>query len=265
MPLMPGAEPFHADGGSTGVLLCHGLSGSPASMRPWGQYLAELGYTVDVPRLPGHGTSVEECNMTRWDDWAAEDERALLALAERCDNVFVGGLSMGGALALHLAQRHPDIVRGLMLVNPAIATDDPAAVLMPLLRLARIDHVVLGLLKPALANDIAKPDMDEIGYDRTPAKALSSFIAHWPTIVRDLHRVHHPMIVFHSPDDHVVDKATVKLLKADNHSSDFTYVALADSYHVATLDHDAPTIFERSAAFIERVRLDLDAPQKSAS
>lgn len=264
MPLMPGAEPFHAAGSSTGVLLCHGLSGSPASMRPWGEHLAAQGYTVDVPRLPGHGTSVAECNMTRWDDWFAEDERALLALAERCDTVFVGGLSMGGALALHLAQQHPDIVRGLMLVNPAIATDDPAAALMPMLRFARIDHVVLRLLKPALANDIAKPDVDEVGYDRTPARALSSFIAHWPMIVRDLHRVHHPMIVFHSPSDHVVDKATVELLKAENHSSDFAFVELHDSHHVATLDHDAPTIFDRSVAFIERVSAEVAPPEAVA-
>jgi carboxylesterase len=257
---MPGAEPYHHDGGSTGVLLCHGLSGSPASMRPWGEYLAEQGYTVDIPRLPGHGTTVDECNKTRWDDWFAADERALLALAERCDTVFVGGLSMGGALALHLAQQHPDIVRGLMLVNPAIATNDPAAMLMPLLRFARIEHLVLQLLKPALANDIAKPDMDEVGYDRTPARALSSFIRNWPTIARDLHRVHHPMIVFHAPNDHVVDKATVELLKAENHSSDFAFVELSESYHVATLDHDAETIFDRSVAFIERVSADYEAP-----
>jgi carboxylesterase len=130
---------------------------------------------------------------------------------------------------------------------------------MPLLRFARIEHLVLQLLKPALANDIAKPDMDEIGYDRTPARALSSFIRHWPTIARDLHRVHHPMIVFHAPNDHVVDKATVELLKAENRSSDFAFVELPDSYHVATLDHDAETIFSRSTVFIERVSANYEA------
>ena len=99
---MPGAEPFHADGGPIGVVLSHGLSGSPASMRPWGEYLAERGYTVDVPRLPGHGTTVAECNRTRWDDWYATVERSYLQMRERCEIVFVGGLSMGGALAVML-------------------------------------------------------------------------------------------------------------------------------------------------------------------
>lgn len=259
MPLMPGAEPFHADGGSTGVLLCHGLSGSPAAMRPWGEYLAERGYTVDVPRLPGHGTSVAECNRTRWDDWYATVERSYRQLSERCDHVFVGGLSMGGALAVHLAQQSPQVA-GVMLVNPALASGDPKVkFLLPVMRALGIKEY------PAISNDIAKQGVDEVAYDKTPVRALISFVDHWPMLARDLHRVTQPTILFHAPGDNIVDGLTSKLLKSDIGSSDFTHVTLASSQHVATLDHDAPTIFDRSAAFIERVRLDLDAPQKSAS
>ena len=259
MPLMPGAEPFHVDAGSTGVLLVHGLSGSPASMRPWGEHLAAQGHTVHVPRLPGHGTSVAECNRTRWDDWYATVERAYHQLRERCDHVFVGGLSMGGALAVHLAQQNPQVA-GVMLVNPALGSGDPKArFLLPVMR-------VLGIKEyPAISNDIAKEGMDEVAYDKTPVRALISFVDHWPMLVRDLHRVTQPTILFHAPGDNIVDTVTTELLKADIGSNDFTYVGLADSQHVATLDHDAPTIFERSTAFIQRVGLDLDAPQKSAS
>jgi carboxylesterase len=259
MPLMPGAEPFHADGGSTGVLLCHGLSGSPAAMRPWGVHLAEHGYTVDVPRLPGHGTSVAECNITRWDDWYAEVERSLHALSRRCEQVFVGGLSMGGALAIHLAQQHPDLVKGLMLVNPALASRDPRArFLLPVMRALRIKEY------PAISNDIAKEGMDEIAYDKTPIYALWSLTRQWPRIVADLHRLHQPTIVFHAPQDSIVDTATTELLRALIGSNDFSYVELPESRHVATLDHDAPAIFERSLAFIQRVSADLEAPDAAA-
>ena len=153
---MPGAEPFHADGGPIGVVLSHGLSGSPASMRPWGEYLAERGYTVDVPRLPGHGTTVAECNRTRWDDWYATVERSYLQMRERCEIVFVGGLSMGGALAIHLAQQHDDVA-GVMLVNPALGSNDlRAKLLLPVMK-------VLGIKEyPAISNDIAKEGMDEV-------------------------------------------------------------------------------------------------------
>jgi carboxylesterase len=117
---MPGAEPVRHDGGPVGVLLCHGFTGTPASLAEWAAYLAEAGHAVSVPRLPGHGTTWQEMNRTRWQDWYAAVERELLELADRHDSVVVGGLSMGGGLALRLAQQHPDLVRGLMLVNPSV-------------------------------------------------------------------------------------------------------------------------------------------------
>lgn len=228
-------------------------------MRPWGEYLAHHGYTVDAPRLPGHGTSVAECNLTRWADWYATVERSYLMLQERCDTVFVGGMSMGGALAVHLAQRHPDVA-GVMLVNPALGSGDPRVkFLMPIMRALRIKEY------PAISNDIAKEGMDEVAYDKTPVRALISFIDHWPMLVRDLHRVTQPTIVFHAPGDNLVDSTTTELLKADIGSTDFSYVELSDSQHVATLDHDAPVIFERSVAFIERVSANLDTAQPTAS
>jgi len=257
---MPGAEPFHADGGSTGVLLCHGLSGSPGSMRPWGHYLAERGYTVDVPRLPGHGTSVAECNRTRWEDWYSVVERSLLQLHETCDVVFVGGLSMGGALAIHLAQQHLDLVDGVMLVNPALASGDwKANYLLPIMRGLQIKEY------PAISNDIAKEGMDEVAYDKTPIHALWSFTRQWPRLVSDLHKVTQPTVMFHAPNDNILDGATLEVIKARIGSNDFTYVELSDSQHVATLDHDAPKIFERSVAFIERISREIDSPRATAS
>ena len=123
MPLMPGAEPWSHDGGPVGVLVLHGFTGSPRSMRPWAEHLAEAGFTVDLPRLPGHGTTWKDMQVTRWDDWYAEADRSLTALRERCATTFVVGLSMGGSLSLRLAEKRPDDVAGLVLVNPAVHTE----------------------------------------------------------------------------------------------------------------------------------------------
>ena len=119
MPVLPGAEPFRHEGGEVGVLLCHGFTGSPQSLRPWAEYLAEHGLTVSLPLLPGHGTRWEDLQITGWQDWYAEVDRELRALRERCAQVFVFGLSMGGALALRLAAKHGDAVSGVVVVNPA--------------------------------------------------------------------------------------------------------------------------------------------------
>ena len=110
MPLIPGAEPFAHDGGPVGALVVHGFTGSPVSMRPWAQALADAGLTVRLPRLPGHGSTWQDMALTTWEDWYAAVDTAFGELTERCADVFVCGLSMGGSLALRLAELRGDEV-----------------------------------------------------------------------------------------------------------------------------------------------------------
>lgn len=241
--VVPGAEPFSADGGRIGVLLSHGFTGSPASMTPWGRHLAGLGYTVRVPRLPGHGTTWQDMNTTRWHDWYGELDHALTELHDACDHVVVAGLSMGGCLVLRLAQQRPLDVSALVLVNPAIALDNKALFFVPALKW-------LLPSMPGIGNDIKKPGADEIGYDKTPLKALASQLTMWKQVRADLPKVTQPLLLFRSDDDHVVDASTKELLDAEVSSGVREFVALHDSFHVATIDNDAPIIFERTAAFI---------------
>jgi carboxylesterase len=119
VPVQPGSEPFSFEGGKVGALMVHGFTGSPYSMRPWGSFLADAGLTVLGPRLPGHGTRWQEMNLTRWQDWYGEVERGFDTLRGRCDQVFVMGLSMGGTLALRLAEEKGDDLAGVVTVNAA--------------------------------------------------------------------------------------------------------------------------------------------------
>ena len=246
MPVIPGAEPISHDGGRVGVVLSHGFTGSPAALRPWAEHLTAAGHTVRVPRLPGHGTTWQEMNRTRWQDWYAAVDAAFRELHEACDVVVVGGLSMGGTLATRLAQEHGPRVRGLMLVNPAYKLDDIRLRALPVLQ------TVLPSL-PGIGNDIKQAGQDELCYDRVPLKALWSQTKLWSTVVRDLPEVTQPVIVWHSVEDHVVPTSSSELLLSRISSQDVTEHILHDSYHVATLDHDAPRIFEQSVAFIERL------------
>ena len=246
MAILRGAEPFAHDGSDTGVLLCHGFTGTPQGLRDWGQYLADVGYTVRIPRLPGHGTTWQEMNRTRWQDWYAAVDTAFRALHAQCSHVVVGGLSMGGALALQLAQDHGPRVSGLVLVNPAIKFEDPRLVALPVIK-----HLVGSF--PGIANDIKKPGVTELGYTRTPLKAGHSQIVAWRSIIRDLPEVTQPVLLLRSPQDHVVPASSSALLLSKISSQDVTEVLLEESYHVATLDNDAPRIFAESADFIERV------------
>lgn len=245
MSVIPGAEPFSHDGSGVGVLLSHGFTGSPKGLRPWAEHLAAAGFTVRLPRLPGHGTTWQEMNRTRWQDWYAVVDREFRELHERCDQVFVGGLSMGGALVTRLAQEHGPRVSGLLLVNPAYTVEDVRLKALPLLQ-----AVIPSL--PGIGNDISLPGQDEGCYDRIPLKALHSQTKLWATVVRDLPEVTQPVILWHSTQDHVVPASSSELLLARISSTDVTEHLLHDSFHVATLDHDAPRIFEESVQFIQQ-------------
>lgn len=245
MAVVTGAEAFSFAGGPVGVLLIHGFTGSPASMRPWGEYLAGQGLTVSCPRLPGHGTRWQEMNHTSWPDWYGEIERGFEDLRRRTERVFVMGLSMGGTLTLRLAELHADQIAGIVLVNPSILSENRTIRALPVVQL------VLPSVK-AIANDISKEGADEIAYSRTPLRALSSLVQLWRLTRADLGQVTVPVLYFRSAVDHVVEVSNARVIQSRLGSSDVREVVLPDSYHVATLDHDAPAIFEGSMDFVRQ-------------
>jgi carboxylesterase len=245
MPVLPGAEPYHHDGNQVGVLLCHGFTGTPQSLRPWAEHLAAAGLTVSLPRLPGHGTTWQEMSRTRWEDWYAELDKCFADLRGRCAEVFVAGLSLGGCMALRLAQVHGTAVRGVVVVNPSIAND------VPLLRLAPVLKLLIRSV-PGVAGDIKMAGRTELGYDRTPVKAAATLPKLWARVRQDLGEVTQPLLVYHSPEDHVVKPTSVRILRERLTGGNLTVVELADSYHVATLDNDADRIFAGSLEFICR-------------
>ncbi|SDS06822.1 carboxylesterase [Friedmanniella luteola] len=243
-PVVPQAQPYAGGSGPYGVLLCHGFTGTPHSMRPWAEHLEAAGFRVVLPRLPGHGTSWQELNRTQWTDWYAAVDRAFVDLTRQCERVGVAGLSMGGALALRLAEQHGDAVAALALVNPCINITDPR------IRFSRLLSVVPSLR--GIAGDIAKPGEGEFGYTRNPLRALHSQTELWADVRAGLDRVTSPTQVYWSRQDHVVDPSSLALIRAGVRTPDLEVVTLERSYHVATLDYDADDIFRGSADFFRR-------------
>ena len=166
------AESYYGGAGRVGVLLCHGFTGSPQSLREWAEHLERDGFRVALPRLPGHGTTWQDLNRTDWTDWYATVERSFRVLQGECEAVCLGGLSMGGALALRLAVQFGEQVAGIALVNPALRSTDLRLKALPVLR-----HPAGST--PRIANDIAMPGRNEGGYDRTSLQALHSLTQLW--------------------------------------------------------------------------------------
>ncbi len=239
-----GAEAFSFDGGPVGALLLHGFTGSPASMRPLGGFLAAHGIAVAGPRLPGHGTSPDDLATTTWEDWLREADAALTELSSRASSIVCVGLSMGAALSVRLVAEHPDAIRGLVVINPYV--HDPRLAIAPVGRLFM--RSVKGVI-----NDIKKPGQDEVGYDRIPTRVLPSLNQLLKSAVAELPNLRLPLLLFSSPEDHTVKPSNSKLFFERAGSPDKEMVRLTNSYHVATLDHDAPAISDRTLGFAERV------------
>jgi carboxylesterase len=250
--MRPEAEPFAADGGPVGAVLSHGLTGMPGSLRAWAEALAAAGLTVRVPRLPGHGTRWQDANKVTWQDWVDEIERAFDDVRRRCEQTFVMGLSMGGTVALRLAEMRGDDVTGVVVVNPSLFTTRKDAKLLPLL------HWVVPSFPP-VGNDIKKPDTVEPAYDRLPVKAAWQLSQMWKVTKADLDRLTQPLLVLTSRDDHVVEPANSDHLMAHAASSRKQQVWLEDSYHVATMDNDLPVIVDETLSFVRSLAPSLSA------
>ncbi len=243
---MEGAEPFSASGGAQGALVIHGFTGNPYSMGGVAEALANVGFSVELPLLPGHGTAVEDMAATGWPDWSGAAEAAYRDLAQRCERVAVVGLSMGGTLACWLGERHREIA-GLVLVNPlvrSIPADQREAVQ------AMVDSGEE--YADGIGSDIADPGASELSYSRTPLRPLLSLVAGADEVHAALGDIASPVLLFSSRNDHVVPP----------HNGDDLERALGErlervwlerSYHVATLDYDRAEIERRTTDFALRV------------
>lgn len=248
--VLPGAEPLSRQGGPLGVLVLHGFTGNPQSMRPIAEALAGAGFTVELPLLPGHGTAVEDMIPTRFADWSAAAEDAYRSLAERSDATAVVGLSMGGTLALWLAERHPEI-RALVLVNPM--ADPPASSFRDVLR-GLLDSGVE--VAPGVGSDIAKEGMVELAYPGSPVAAALSLFDGLDGVHERLAEVRCPVLLFSSRADHVVPSESGDVVVA-RVAGPVERIWLEHSFHVATLDHDAPEIEARTLRFLGEVLRDV--------
>jgi carboxylesterase len=243
-PLLPGAEPFSAGGGPHGVLVLHGFTGSPASMRPLAEAAAAAGFSVELPRLPGHGTSLEDMKATDWADWSGAALAAYDELAARCEAVAVVGLSMGGALTAHVAQQRD--VAGCVFINPLVkpVPEELYAGLLELLEAGVEEFESVG-------EDIKREGVSEGSYPATPLVCAKSLFDGVAVLNAGLESISAPGLLLQSREDHVVTADNGDELVA-RISGPLERIWLENSYHVATLDHDQALVESATVAFLER-------------
>lgn len=255
------------EGGRVGVLLIHGLSGTPVEMRFIANGMAREGYTVACPQLAGHCNTLEHLRRSTWQDWYASTETALLDLSQRCDQVFVAGLSMGGLLALRLAAMHPDKVSGTMVYAPTLWLDGWGVPWY-----SRFFHLVREKFTADMMHFTERPPygikdqrlralISDALHSGDPSKAGFFSIPGGPMIelrwlVKDLRTrfasVKTPTLILHPRED---DRASLKntAFLQRHLGGRVETVILEDSYHVITLDRQRDVVLQKSLSFAREV------------
>ncbi|MDE3108057.1 MAG: alpha/beta fold hydrolase [Acidobacteriota bacterium] len=244
--ILPGAEPLFVNQGPDGVLVLHGFTGNPTSMRALAEGFVDAGYSVSLPRLPGHGTSVEDMMTTNWADWSSAALAAYDELAATCARVVVVGLSMGGGLSAYVAERRE--VAGVVFINPIVK--HPGSELAD-----GIQQLIDGGMESfeSIGSDIKKEGSVESSYSATPLRCvLSLFGGLDEDVTPGLATISAPALLFSSREDHVVTPDNGDLLVAQV-TGPIERLWLEDSYHVATLDNDAALLERTALSFVAKV------------
>ncbi len=242
--ILPGAEPFYAENGKVGVLVSHGYTGSPQSMHYYAEGLAKAGFTVALPRLKGHGTTPADMAASTASDWIRDLEQAMTWLKERCDTLFITGLSMGGTLTLFMAGQYPDVFKGIIPINALISSNNPD--------LASLVYMTNGPAEVAgIGSDIKDSNSKELAYPVVPVPSLKELFALTKVTDDLLPRITCPALILVSREDHVVPPVNSDYILKKISSQDKHLLWLENSYHVATLDNDKDLIVQKSVEFIQ--------------
>ena len=267
------------EGNRIGVLLVHGMSGTPVEMRFIANGFAREGYTVACPQLAGHCETLEDLRRSTWQDWYASTQDALDKLAERCDHIFVAGLSMGGLLALRLAALNPDKVRGAMAYAPTLRLDGWGVPwysrLFELVRQKWCADLMMfserppyGIkdhrLRALIADALNSGYPSNAGFFSIPGGPMIKL--RW--LVRDLKKrlagIKQPVLLIHPREDDRADLSNSHILQRSL-GGRVEMVVLEDSFHVITLDKQRDVVMQKSAAFTHEVLRQLSVTAKDAA
>ena len=237
------ARPEFLKGASSiGVLVIHGFTGSTQSMRDVAYKLHKQGYTVSMPCLKGHGTTPEDMETCVYQDWIDSVENAYNEIRPKVEKLFVLGLSMGGTLTLYTAIHHQ--INGVITVNAAVDIPEFEKI---------FENPETPRFFGGIGSDIKKAGVKEWAYDKTPKKSVKEIVSLTKLVKKDLNKITCPILIFKSPEDHVVPSRNQEYIFTNISSDQKALIELSNSYHVATLDNDWETIADKSISFIERI------------
>ena len=231
---------FYYPGNITGFLLLHGFTATTAEVRPMAERLKEQGFTISAPLLPGHDTHPDELNKVHWQDWVQTVRKAYLELRESCDQIWLGGESMGALLCLLTAVEFPEVA-GLLLFAPALELKIKGSKAAYFLQ----------YFKKYFDKGSSKDNLEWKGYNVFPLKGFVQLIKLQKQVRKQLDKVTQPTLVFISKADKRVSVKTGETIINSISSNKKQLIVLEDSPHTMLLGHDKEQIIDKAIEFVQ--------------
>ena len=262
-------EPFYYPGNSVGCLLIHGFSGSPSEMILLGERLAACGYTVLGIRLSGHGTTPEELSKTGWKQWTADVERGVKQLRECCTFVVAVGLSMGGLLALHLAES--GLVDAVASLNAPIRLKDWRISHSKFYRSflpyvgkggedVKVNRVTLSEMAARSESPAVRIQDERFSYDIVPSSALASLVSGIKAVRKRLNLIVCPTLLMQSMKDETVWPISAEIIKNGIGKVSAEVVQWQNSGHLLTMGQERELVAVKVGNFIGQVSGHISPP-----
>jgi carboxylesterase len=273
---------FRYEGGRSGVLLIHGLTGTPTEMRLIGKGLQRAGLSVYGMQLAGHCGDVDDLTATGWRDWYASVEAAAERFRHEVDHLFVAGLSMGAILALKLAAEHPDWVRGVGVYGATFRYDGWAvpwygrlSFLLPLIGRFGIgkkrmvhENEPYGLrderLRAQISASMKSGDSTAAGLPGNPWPSLAQMYEMAAVVRKELPKVTAPCLIAHATEDDVASLENAYLVSRSV-SGPVEMLLLENSYHMITIDNERRLLAQRSADFFAKIAANCEPAARAAA
>ncbi len=235
--------PFFWKAGPVGIFLAHGFTATTAEIRPLAENLHAQGYTVAGPLLPGHGTTPQDLNRVRWQDWVQAGNKTCQDLFNQCDRVLVGGHSMGGVLALYLASQNPQL-SGVLLSAPALR-----------LTLSTLDKIKL-TLGAIFLSEVPRTSLDGSeqwqGYPGLPLKGAIQLLRFEAATLPRLNKIYQPVLVLQGRQDTTVAPEAGNIILSGVSSTIKEHHWLEKSNHAIPIGPEQSRLAEITLTFIAK-------------
>lgn len=241
------AAPFYLEGNEEGCLLIHGFTGTPAYLHRLGKDLYKQGYTVNNVLLKGHGTTPEDLEQTNWQDWVSSVEEGYIKLRKKCNRVYAIGLSMGGLLALDLAEKG--------MVDKIVPIATPIRIFDPLAKYSPILKYIKRFKKWKSSSNQGQPQLQltnvkPLAYDVVPLASVHQLMKLMKGVEADLPKVTCPSLIMQPLLDRTVKPISAEMIYHQIASMEKEIVWLEHSRHSCTMGPEYKLILNKIINFL---------------